>query len=102
MARAVRPEVPAGTIKQDNSALPSSLRPVTAWTVMPLVSGLALLVIQIFEPLITHSLVALSKTAVVLDACASLPASGSVRPKAQRPSPVQRLGRYFFFCSSEP
>ena len=32
----------------------------------------------------------------------SEPASGSVRPKQPMSSPLAILGRYFFFCSSEP
>ena len=52
------------------------------------------------DPLRTHS--SPSKTAFVWHPCASVPAPGSVRPKAPIFLPEARSGTYFFFCSSVP
>ena len=57
---------------------------------------------NIFEPLITHSFVASSKTAVVCCPAASVPAFGSVNPNAPSHSPLANFGTYFCFCSSVP
>ncbi len=57
-------------------------------------------VIKIFDPLSTHS--SPSSTAFVCCPCASVPAPGSVRPKAPIFLPLARSGRYFCFCSSVP
>ena len=57
-------------------------------------------VINIFPPLTTYS--SPFNSAVVLVEPASLPADGSVNPKAPIISPVASLGRYFCFCSSVP
>ena len=46
-----------------------------------------------FSPLITHSPVASSSTALVRVPPASLPASGSVRPKPPRARPAQQVGQ---------
>ena len=54
------------------------------------------------EPFNTHSFVASSNTAFVCCPCASVPAPGSVRPKAPSFLPLARSGTYFFFCSSVP
>ena len=55
---------------------------------------------NILLPLSTHS--SPSRTAVVCWAEASVPALGSVRPKAPSHSPEANLGRYLRFCSSVP
>ena len=55
---------------------------------------------NIFEPFSTHS--SPSSTALVWVPAASVPAFGSVRPKAPSFFPDRRSGRYFFFCSSVP
>ena len=60
------------------------------------------LVIKILEPLRIQFSPFSSRTAVVCCPCASVPAPGSVRPKAPIHSPEQSLGRYFCFCSSVP
>ncbi len=56
---------------------------------------------KILEPLSTQ-LPFSSFTAVVCWPWASVPAPGSVRPKAPIHSPEHSLGRYFCFCSSVP
>ena len=56
---------------------------------------------KIFEPLSTQSPFSFF-TAVVCCPWASVPAPGSVSPKAPIHSPEHSLGRYFFFCSSVP
>ncbi len=57
---------------------------------------------KIFDPLIIHSCVASSKTAIVCCPLASVPAFGSVNPKAPIHSPLAIFGRYFCFCASVP
>ena len=52
------------------------------------------------DPFRTHS--SPSNTAFVCCPCASVPAPGSVRPKAPSFLPAARSGRYFCFCSSVP
>ena len=58
------------------------------------------LVMNCLAPLMTQS--PLSATARVRVLPASEPASGSVRPKAARRSPLVRRGSHSCFCSSEP
>src|SRR5688500_10238149 len=58
------------------------------------------LLIHIFRPLSTQP--SPSRFAVVRSFVASLPTSGSVRPKQPMISPRQRGGRYFSFCASVP
>ena len=52
------------------------------------------------DPFNTHS--SPSNTAFVWQPCASVPAPGSVRPKAPSFSPFASGTTYFFFCSSVP
>jgi len=52
-------------------------------------------------PPVDHVAAAVHDRAVLVPP-ASLPASGSVKPKAPRRSPEQSAGRYFRFCSSVP
>ena len=52
------------------------------------------------DPFNTHS--SPSNTAFVCCPCASVPAPGSVRPKAPNFLPDAKSGIYFFFCSSVP
>ena len=56
--------------------------------------------IKHLEPFNTHS--SPSKTAFVCCPCASVPAPGSVKPKAPNHSPEANFGTYFCFCSSVP
>ena len=99
MGIALKPGVPFSTITVENIFLPFS-SPETACTVQPFEISEEPLVINIFDPLITHS--SPSRTAVVFEPRESEPAPGSVRPKLHRPSPVQSCGKYFCFCSSVP
>ena len=77
-----------------------SFSPVTAVTTTPQVMSVPALVMNIFEPSITHS--PSSSRAVVAVAPASEPASGSVRPNAASFRPDARSGSQARFCSSEP
>ena len=54
ISRAVKPGASRGTMRQLSSGLPLAVRPVTAWTMTTPVSGLAALVMKIFEPLMTQ------------------------------------------------
>ena len=94
------PGVPLGTRMQLISFLPSGRVPVTAWTIDTAASGLVEFVMKILLPLITHD--PSSRVAEVFEAPASLPAFGSVRPKAESFSPVQSAGSHSRFCSSLP
>ena len=76
--------------------------PVRAVTVTKAVSSEPELVMNAFSPLTTHSRAASSRLAVVRVPPASLPASGSVRPKAPRVRPAHRSGSHVCFCSSVP
>ena len=60
------------------------------------------LVMNAFEPLITHSPVASSSTARVWVPPASEPAPGSVSPNAASASPETSRGSHWAFCSSVP
>ena len=66
--------------------------PVRAVTVTKAVISVPELVMNAFSPLITHSPAASSSTAVVRVPPASLPASGSVRPKPPSVRPAHRSG----------
>ena len=70
---------------------PSALVPVIVSTVEPRDAGVDPLVMKILDPFITHS--SPSFTAFVFVPPASLPASGSVKPKPQTSSPVVSFGR---------
>ena len=83
------------------SGLPPVLA-VTAVTVTSEVIGVPEFVMNDFSPLITHSFVAASSTAFVRVPPASLPASGSVRPKPPRARPAHRSGSHRWRCSSVP
>ena len=76
--------------------------PVVAVTVMIDVIGVPELVMKALAPSITHSPAASSSTARVLVAPASLPPSGSVRPKAPRARPAHRSESHRWRCSSLP
>jgi len=76
------------------------LRPVTAVIVTPAEMSVPLLVMNCFDPLITH--VPSRDSARVFAAPASAPASGSVKPKAHSLRPASRSGSHCFFCSGEP
>ena len=73
-----------------------------AVTVMTLVIGVPELVMNALAPSMTQSPVASSRRARVRVAPASLPASGSVSPKAPSARPAQRSGSQRWRCSSEP
>ena len=81
-------------------SLRPSRSPVTAVTVTKRVMPVPELVMNCFEPLITHS--PPSSRAVVRVAPASEPASGSVRPKPASAFPASRSGSSACFCSSVP
>ena len=57
---------------------------------------------NIFEPFKIHSPVSGSWTAIVCCPAASVPAFGSVSPKAPIHSPLANFGKYFCFCFSVP
>ena len=77
---------------------PSS--PVTAVIVTQPEISVPALVMNCFDPSITHS--SPSRRARVRVAPASEPASGSVRPNAASRSPRQSAGSHSDFCSSLP
>jgi hypothetical protein len=83
-----------------SSGLPSFLVPVRAMIVTPAVMSVPELVIHFLEPSITHS--PSRNSAVVRVPPASVPASSSVSPKAQRRSPAAHGRRNFSFCSRVP
>ena len=93
----MRPGVPAGTTKAEIWS--SSVRAVT---VTIDVSSVPELVMNAFDPLSTHSPVDSSSRARVRVAPASLPPSGSVRPKAPRARPATRSGSHRCCWSSSP
>jgi hypothetical protein len=98
----VKPGVPLGTMIAVSSLLPSALVPVTAVTVTSAVMSVPEFVMKAFEPLITHSPRASSRTARVWVPPASLPAPGSVRPKAASASPDVRRGSHWSFWAWVP
>src|SRR5512137_1980454 len=85
---ASNPLVPFSTMKQEYSFFPSGRVPVRACTVTPRQASVEALVINILDPLMTHS--SPSLTAVVLVPPASEPASGSVNPNPHTLSPVHK------------
>ena len=87
--------MPLGT-----SRLEISSSPVRAVIITKPVMSVPLLVMNCLAPLITHS--PPSSAARVRTLPASLPASGSVRPKAPSRSPEHSSGIHSAFCSSEP
>jgi hypothetical protein len=97
---AVKPGVPLGTMMHDTSFLPSPFWPVMHCTVQtPAILDVEL-VMNILLPLMTH--LPFSSFPFVLLAPASEPASGSVRPKEARISPLQSRGSHSIFCFSLP
>ena len=98
-AATVKPGVPVGTMIVEISLRPAC-SPVTAVTVTKPVMSVPELVMNCFEPLITHS--SPSSRAVVRVAPASEPASGSVRPKPAERPPGGEFGQQRAFCSSVP
>jgi hypothetical protein len=95
------PGVPAGTRIAEISRRPATSRPpVIAVTVTNEVMSVPELVMNAFEPLITHS--SPSSRAVVRVAPASEPPPGSVSPNAPSFSPAASAGSHSCFCSSEP
>ena len=99
-ASATNPGVPVGTMIVEISGRPSAFSPVRAVTVTNEVMLEPELVMNCFDPSITHS--PLSSTARVLVAPASDPDSGSVRPKPASLRPATRSGSQVCFCSSVP
>ena len=77
-----------------------SSSPVSAVIVTHAVMSVPALVMNIFEPLITHE--PSRSSAVVWVAPASEPAPGSVRPKAASFLPLARSGNHCSRCSSVP
>ena len=89
--------MPAGTTMAEISPCP-----VRAVTVTSEVIGVPELVMNAFDPSITHSSAASSRVALVRVAPASLPPSGSVNPKAPRARPATMSGSQRWRCSSVP
>ena len=75
---------------------------VRAVTVISEVIGVPELVMNALAPSMTHSPVEASSAALVRVAPASLPASGSVNPKAASASPAHSGGSHRRRCSSVP
>lgn len=98
----MKPGVPVGTMMVDSSFEPSGFVPVTAVTVTSAVMSVPELVMNAFEPLITHSFVASSSTARVWVPPASEPVPGSVSPKPASASPLSSFGNQVACCSGEP
>ena len=100
----MKPGVFAGTMIVEISFLtrPSAVcdSPVTAVTVTSFVMSVPELVMNCFEPLMTHS--SPSSLAVVRVPDASEPAPASVRPKPPSASPEASIGSHCSFCSCEP
>ena len=90
-----KPGVPAGTMIAEICR-----SPVSAVTVTSAVMSVPELVMNAFDPLITHS--PPSRRAVVRVAPASEPPPGSVRPNAPSFSPAARAGSHRCFCASVP
>ncbi len=98
----MKPGVPLGTMMEDSSFVPSGRVPVTAVTVTSAVMSVPELVMNAFEPLMTHSPVASSSTARVSVPPASEPKPGSVSPNPASASPLSNRGSHRVFCSSVP
>ena len=96
--RCVNPGVSFSIRNAVNSGLPS-FSPDTTCIVLPSVIGVALLVMNILEPLTIHS----PSTSLAVDfvPLESQPAVSSVRPKPQR-CDLHKRGRYLSFCSLVP
>ena len=77
-----------------------SSSPVRAVSVTPHVMSVPAFVMNIFEPLTSHS--PSRSSAVVSVFPASEPAPGSVRPKAASFRPEARSGSHSCFCASLP
>ena len=97
---AVKPAVGTGTRMLLISFLPVLVVPVTAVAVTSEVIVVPLLVMKAFVPSMTHS--PSSRRAVVRVPPASLPAPGSVSPKAPIALPATRSGRKRACCSGVP
>ena len=93
----VKPGVPFSRIKAEMPLVPWLLSVMAKITK---ISASLALVMKILEPL-TSQWSPLS-SATVFCMAASVPAPGSVRPKAPSFSPEARGTRYFCFCSSVP
>ncbi|CAB4929548.1 unannotated protein [freshwater metagenome] len=100
-ASATNPGVSVGTRIDEICLRPVvSSTPVTAVTVTSSVMSVPELVMNCLLPLMIQS--PPSRLAVVLVPPASLPAPGSVNPKAARALPAVSLGSHCCFCSSLP
>ncbi len=95
----MNPVVGTGTRIVQISLL-SPAGPVTAVTVTNWVRSVPELVMNCLLPLMTHC--PSSRRAVVRVPPASLPAPGSVSPKAASACPEARRGSHSFFCASVP
>ena len=84
----------------ESSGRPSGRAPVRAITVTPAVMSVPELVIHFFSPLMTQA--PSRSSAVVSVPPASVPAFGSVRPKAQSRRPVAQGARKRSYCSGVP
>jgi hypothetical protein len=97
----VKPGVPDGTRMVEISGLPFSRVPVTAATPTTAVIDVPELVMNDFDPSITHS-PSSSRARVCMAPATSVPPPGSVSPNAARVWPAHRLGRHCRRCSSVP
>ena len=96
----VKPGVPDGTMIAEISGLPP-VRPVMASAVTTDVIDVPELVMNAFEPSITHSSPS-SRAVVRIPPGMSEPPPGSVRPNAARRSPWHRSGSQRSFCAADP
>lgn len=95
MTAVVRPGVPRSTTNPRT-------RPSSHRAQMTNTSATGALVIHILDPFSTYDLVSGSALALLSIVPMSLPAFGSVRPKAPTRSAAARRGRYRSFCSAVP
>ena len=96
----MKPEIGTGTRIELISFLPLPVVPVTAVTVTSRVSVVPELVMKALLPSMRHA--PSWSTAVVRVPPASLPAPGSVRPKAPRAAPLASRGTHCSFCAWVP
>src|SRR5215467_505610 len=93
----VKPGVPDGTRMVEISGLPSGRVPVTAATPTTAVIDVPELVINAFDPSITHSPPS-SRALVRIAPATSVPPPGSVSPNAASVSPAHSDGSHCRFC----
>ena len=97
----VNPGVPDSTRMVEISGLPSGRVPVTAATPTTAVMDVPELVMNDFDPSITHSPPS-SRARVRIAPATSVPPPGSVSPNAASCSPAHSPGSQCRFCSCVP